>query len=297
MEYVIQTKGLTKVYGSLCAVNNLSLNVKRGDIYGLIGTNGAGKTTLMRMLLGLANSTRGEIELFGSSNLLEGRRKVGALIETPAFYNNETAMENMRRFAILNEGVDDSEIRSLLDFVGLSHTGKKKVGQFSLGMRQRLGIAIALLGRPELLILDEPVNGLDPAGIKDVRDIILKLNSQGVTVLVSSHLLDELGKIATVYGIMSHGFLVEELSAAAVSEKCGGCITISVNDSAGALEIIKEAYPETEAETQAGVVRILSPVSDLSEINALLVSRGIKVYQLKNDSLAAEDFFIERMGR
>ena len=297
MEYVIETSALTKKYGALLAVNGVSLHVKKGEIYGLIGKNGAGKTTLMRLLLGLSKANSGEIRLLDSTELNGARRRIGALIEAPALYKNETAIENMRRFAMLGEKITEGEITRILDFVGLGDTGKKKVGKFSLGMRQRLGIAIALLGNPELLILDEPVNGLDPAGIRDVRDVILKLKEQGVSVLISSHLLDELGKIATTYGIMSYGRLMEELSAEEVKAKCSTSIKIAVDNVEGTLKILNERYPMMKTEPQPGFVRITTPVYDLSELNSLLVYGGIRVYELKNESLALEEFFIERMGR
>lgn len=196
MENILETRSLTKKYGDRIAVNGMSLHVRRGDIYGLIGKNGAGKTSLMKLLLGLTTPDSGEMVLLGERNADRARRKIGSLIEAPALYKNETAFENMKRFAILSP-TSDADIRNLLNLVGLGNTGAKKAGAFSLGMRQRLGIAIALLGNPEVLILDEPINGLDPAGIKEIRDLIIELNRRGVTFLISSHLLDELGKIAT----------------------------------------------------------------------------------------------------
>ncbi len=219
MKYVIQTKSLTKKYGTKIAVDKISLNVRKGDIYGLIGKNGAGKTTLMKLLLGLIYEDDGQINLFNSTSLEKERVKIGSLIEAPAFYKNETAFENLKRFSLLSP-TSNEEIHNLLKLVGLDNTGKKKVGAFSLGMKQRLGIALALLGKPELLILDEPINGLDPSGIKEIRDIILDLNSKGVTFLISSHLLDELGKIATNYGIVSNGKLVEEITSVELNQKC-----------------------------------------------------------------------------
>ena len=212
MEYVIETSGLVKRYGLKKAVNNVSIHVKKGDIYGLIGKNGAGKTTLMKLLLGLTFANRGEMKLFGSDLLNKERSKIGALIEAPGLYTGDTAYGNLKRFGILTDSTEE-EIFDILKLVGLDNVGKKKVKAFSLGMKQRLGIGIALLGSPELLILDEPVNGLDPQGIKEVRDTLLKLNEKGVTVLISSHLLDELGKIATKFGIMRDGELVDEISA------------------------------------------------------------------------------------
>ena len=217
MEYVIETNGLTKKYGEKLAVNKASVHVRKGDIYGLIGKNGAGKTTLMKLLLGLAVPQSGEIKLFGNSDLNLSRKKIGSLIEAPVIFKNETAFENMKRFSILAPTTDE-EIKRILDLVGIGNTGAKKAGAFSLGMKQRLGVGIALLGDPEILILDEPINGLDPAGIKEVRAMIVELNGRGITFMISSHILDELGKIATNYGIM-HAGILEEISAAELAAK------------------------------------------------------------------------------
>lgn len=296
MDYIVETRSLTKKYGNKAAVNEMSLHVKKGDIYGLIGKNGAGKTSLMKLLLGLTLPNAGEIQLFGSSNLAVARQKIGSLIEAPALYKNETAFENMKRFAILSPTSDD-EIHRLLKLVGLDNTGTKKAGKFSLGMRQRLGIAIALLGNPEVMILDEPINGLDPAGIKEIRDIILELNHQGVTFVISSHLLDELGKIATNYGIVSDGVLVEEISAAELEAKCRTSLTIAVDNAPMAMDILMRLHNDFEIESDNNIVHVLSPVKDSSLINEELVRNGVKVYELKNESMGFEDFFIERLGR
>ena len=296
MEYVIETKTLSKKYGEKLAVNGISLHVKKGDIYGLIGKNGAGKTTLMKLLLGLTTANGGEIKLFGSTDLDRARRKIGSLIEAPALYKNETAFENMKRFAILAP-TSDEEIRNLLTLVGLGNVGSKKAGEFSLGMKQRLGIAIALLGNPELLILDEPINGLDPAGIKEIRDMILELNAKGVTFLISSHLLDELGKIATNYGIVSGGLLVEEITSAELEEKCRTSLKLTVDNAPMAMALLSHHHPEIKMEQNENTVRILSAVEDTSAIVEELVKNGIRVYEVKNESQGFEDFFIERMGR
>lgn len=296
MEYVIETKSLTKKFGEKTAVNGISLHVKKGDIYGLIGKNGAGKTTLMKLLLGLTSVSGGEIKLFGSSDLNGARRKIGSLIESPALYKNETAFENMKRFAVLAP-TSDAEIRKLLTLVGLGSAGNKKAGDFSLGMKQRLGIAIALLGNPEILILDEPINGLDPVGIKEIRDIILELHGRGVTFLISSHLLDELGKIATNYGIVSGGVLVEEITAAELEETCRTSLKITAHDAKRAASLIIQYDPNIKTEQTENTVRILSPVADNSVIVELLVKNGIRVYEVKNESQGFEDYFIERLGK
>lgn len=297
MDYVIETNGLCKRYGSKFAVDHMSVHVKEGDIYGLIGKNGAGKTSLMKLLLGLTVPTEGEICFFGNKNLFAAKRKVGSLIEAPGLYKNETAFENMKRFAMLAP-TTDKEIKEILKMVGLDNTGKKKAGAFSLGMRQRLGIAIALLGHPDILILDEPINGLDPAGIKEIRDVIIDLNHKGVTFVISSHLLDELGKIATNYGIVSNGVLVEEITAKELSYKCRTSLKIVTDNSRKAAEVLKAWNPTLRlAVSSDRAISVLSETEDNSEINIMLVNAGVRVYEIKNESIGFEDFFIERMGR
>ncbi len=296
MENILETKSLTKRYGDKIAVNKVSLHVRRGDIYGLIGKNGAGKTSLMKLLLGLTLPDSGKMCLLNEPNANHARSKIGSLIEAPALYKNETAFENMKRFAILSP-TSDREIQNIQDLVGLGNTGMKKAGAFSLGMRQRLGIAIALLGKPEVLILDEPINGLDPAGIKEIRDIIIELNHRGVTFLISSHLLDELGKIATNYGIMSNSALVEEITAETLAARCRTSLKLTTDNAQAALDVLKQNFTGILTETNAQTIYITSPVSDASAINETLVKAGLRVYEITNESIGFEDFFIERLGR
>lgn len=295
---MIKTNGLTKKYGDKAAVNDVSICVEKGDIYGLIGKNGAGKTTLMRLLLGLIDTDSGEIRLFDSDDLPTHRHKIGSIIEEPGLYYGKTAFDNMKTFSLLYDGVTNDEIRECLKKVGLENTGKKKVKGFSLGMRQRLGIAIALMGQPELLILDEPINGLDPAGIKEIRDMILSLNASGVTFMISSHLLDELGKVVTKYGIMADGELVEEISADLLRDRCRKHIAVTVDDAEAAKRIICGAMPGTEIKdgTEENTVYIMSDIDDTSEISRLLVENGMRLYSLMQQGTAFEDYFIERLG-
>ena len=229
-ENVIITKALTKRFGEKLAVNGVDMTVRRGDIYGFIGRNGAGKTTAMKMILSLLTPTDGEVFLFGQKITSESLRKVGSLIESPGIYGGATAYENLKRMCILT-GADEKQIDTLLDFVGLSAFKNKKARTFSLGMKQRLGIAIALIGEPEILILDEPINGLDPQGIKEVRDLIVRVNKEkNVTFLISSHLLSELEKIATVYGIIDKGVLLEEVSAEELEKRFAKNLHIVCDD-------------------------------------------------------------------
>ena len=214
MEYVLQTNGIRKEYGHYKALNGLSMNVPKGSIYGFVGKNGSGKTTLIRLVCGLQLPTDGEMTIYGiaykDKDILKARRRIGAIIETPSVYLDMTAEDNLKeQYRILGMPSFDG-LEDILKLVGLENTGKKKAKNFSLGMRQRLGIAIALAGNPDFLILDEPVNGLDPQGIVEMRELILKLNREhGITVLISSHYLDELSKLATNFGFIEKGRIVK----------------------------------------------------------------------------------------
>lgn len=297
MEYIIETEGLTKRYGKRLCVNNISIHIAKGDIYGFIGRNGAGKTTAMRLILGLARPTSGKIKLFNSDDLNAQRKKIGSLIEAPGLYKRCSALENMKRFSILYGG-DDKEIEELLSFVGLNGVGNKKVGQFSLGMKQRLGIAIALLGDPKVLILDEPVNGLDPAGIKEVRDLLLKLNKEkNVTIMISSHLLDELAKITTKYGIINNGVLVEEIDAPKLMERCKNNIVISCDRLQEAKELLESELKLTNISIVNDKLHIVDEIESTDEINTLLVKNDFKVHEITINKNSFEDYFIERLGR
>lgn len=297
MEYIIETEGLTKRYGKRLCVNNISIHIAKGDIYGFIGRNGAGKTTAMRLILGLARPTSGKIKLFNSDDLNAQRKKIGSLIEAPGLYKRCSALETMKRFSILYGG-DDKEIEELLSFVGLNGVGNKKVGQFSLGMKQRLGIAIALLGNPEVLILDEPVNGLDPAGIKEVRDLLLKLNKEkNVTIMISSHLLDELAKITTKYGIINNGVLVEEIDAPKLMERCKNNIVISCDRLQEAKELLESELKLTNISIVNDKLHIVDEIESTDEINTLLVKNDFKVHEITINKNSFEDYFIERLGR
>lgn len=220
MSVILRTNHITKQYGHRPVVSDLSMTIHKGDIYGFIGKNGAGKTTLIRMITGLARPGDGNILLFGKPDLLEGRARIGTVIESPAFYPGMTARENLIAQCRL-QGEDIRQVDDILTMTGLDDTGKKKARNFSLGMRQRLAIGIALVGQPELLILDEPTNGLDPEGIREVRELILKLNREReITVLISSHILGELSKFATRYGIIHQGKLIEEFTEEELWERC-----------------------------------------------------------------------------
>lgn len=296
METVLRTVGLTKRFGRARAVDHVSMTVNKGDIYGFIGKNGAGKTTFMRVVLGLSAPTEGTVELFGGLSPEEAGKKIGALIEAPGIFPHCTAKENMKRFAILKDE-DESQIDGLLDFVGLGDVGNKKAGKFSLGMKQRLGIAIAMLGDPELLILDEPVNGLDPTGMKEIRDLILRLNREkGITVLISSHLLDELSKIVTRYGIINNGVLVDEIDASEMKAKTGHRLIIVVDDVEKAVSLLEKEVGKDSIGINGHAIGLSSGLDRTAELNALLVKNGVAVSSLSVKTDGLEKYFIEKVG-
>lgn len=259
MEYVLHTEHLSKHYKTFKALDDLSMHVERGAIYGFVGKNGAGKTTLIRLICGLQLPTSGTYSIYGKKNtetgILHTRRKMGAVVETPSIYQYMTAEENIReQYRVLGRP-SFSDIGTLLELVRLSDTGKKKVRNFSLGMRQRLGIAVALAGNPDFLVLDEPVNGLDPQGIIEMRELILRLNREHqITVLISSHILDELARLATHYGFIDSGHMVKEISAKELESACRKCMRLEVSDIHALARVLEQRHMEytilsdTEAE-------------------------------------------------
>ena len=295
MDTILKTNALVKKYGQATVLNNINMTINRGDIYGFVGKNGAGKTTFMRTVLSLTNPTSGEVKLFGDKTIEEVGIRVGSLIEAPGLYKNATAYENLKRFSILY-GADEDKIQEILELVGLGNTGKKKAKDFSLGMRQRLGIAIALLGDPELLLLDEPINGLDPAGIKDIRDLILKLNKEkNITFLISSHLLDELAKVVTKYGFINNGDLFEEIESKKLLEKCKQQVIIEVDDTKKALSILETMIDKKLIKVKDNTIEIDSK-EDTAFINTKLVKGGVSVSSIYSNSISLEDYFMERIG-
>lgn len=296
MKYVLRTDNLTKRFGTKCALNKVNMQIKKGEIYGFIGKNGAGKTTLMRLVLGAAMPSDGEIELFGGEDLSRARHRIGALLEYPCLYKNCTAYENLRRFSLLT-GNSRDDLTEILDMVGLKDVGKKKAGKFSLGMKQRLAIGIALLGDPEFLVLDEPINGLDPAGIKEIRDVILRLNRErGVTFLISSHLLDELSKIVTTYGIIKDGVLIEQISAAELEASCRHHLQITVSDPDKALALLSCITDRSAIKVEGNSLYLYDLIDKSDRINRLLVRHNIMVSEIKVQTSSLEEYFLERMG-
>lgn len=299
MEYVLETHAITKRYRHFTALNGLTMRIPKGAIYGFVGRNGAGKTTLIRLICGLQEPTAGSYTLYGVKNtesgILRSRRRMGAVVESPAIYPDMTARENIRQqYRVLGLPSDDG-IDELLHLVGLGDTGTKKAKNFSLGMRQRLGIAIALSGNPDFLLLDEPVNGLDPQGIIEMRELIVKLNREhGITVLISSHILDELSRLATHYGFIDGGRMIKEMSAEELEAHCRRCIRIEVSDTKAlgrVLDGIKAEYHMTD-DSRADIYAEI-PVTAL--VMALAKENCI-VSHLTEQEESLESFYMNLVG-
>lgn len=299
MEYVLTTEALCKYYKHFKALNGLTMHVPKGAIYGIVGKNGAGKTTLIRLLCGLQEPTKGSFCLYGVQNNHKGiqkaRRRIGAVVETPSIYLNMTAEKNIKeQYRVL--GLPSFEgIKELLDLVGIGDTGKKKAKNFSLGMRQRLGIAIALCGDPDFLVLDEPVNGLDPQGIIEMRELILKLNRERqITVLISSHILDELSRLATHYGFIDNGQIVKEISAPELEAACRKCLRMEVTD----LRVLAQVCDSLKLEYQIvsdAMVDIYGKVR-ITEFVLALAKGGCEVLSVDERDESLESYYVSLIG-
>nr|WP_246600086.1 ATP-binding cassette domain-containing protein [Gordonibacter massiliensis (ex Traore et al. 2017)] len=275
------------------------MHVNQGDVYGFVGRNGAGKTTVMRMLAGLAAADGGEVRVFGTDPKEAGTsRRIGALIEAPGLYGSMTAYDNMMLKALALGLVDPKDkVRNLLAFTGLSGVGSKKTRHFSMGMKQRLGLALALLGDPDLLLLDEPLNGLDPEGAREVRQLIMHLNDQrGITVVVSSHALEQLGKMATRYGVIREGRMVREMSAADVDQECSDFLRLDAANPTLALAVLQERFPALRFQSMPDAsIRMFGSV-DAGEVGSALNEAGIAIQGLYAHKRDLEEFFVEMMG-
>ena len=299
MDYVLRTNALSKKYKDYKALNGLSMNVPKGAIYGFVGKNGAGKTTLIRLICGLQEPTSGEYTLYGTRNtdkeILKARRRMGAVVETPSIYLDMAAEDNLKQqYRILGlpsyDGLED-----ILKLVRLDKTGKKKAKHFSLGMRQRLGIAIALVGDPDFLVLDEPVNGLDPQGIIEMREIILKLNrEQQITVLISSHILDELSRVATHYGFIDKGQIVKEISAKELDTVCRKCIRLEVTNTrtlSRVLDGMNVEYTIVSDKAADVYARI-----NVSKLTLALAKENCEVISMKERDESLESYYVGLVG-
>jgi ABC-2 type transport system ATP-binding protein len=299
MDYVLRTNALSKHYGKFKALDGLSMNVPKGSIYGFVGKNGAGKTTLIRLICGLQSPTSGDYALYGIDSrekaIVKSRRRMGAVVEAPAIYLDMTAEENLKQqYQIL--GLPSYEgIPELLKLVGLENTEKKKAKNFSLGMRQRLGIAVALCGDPDFLVLDEPVNGLDPQGIVEIRELILKLNRERqITVLISSHILDELSKLATHYGIIDGGRMVKELSAEELDAVCRKCVRMEVTDTRALARVLDAMNLEYKIISET-IADVFAKVN-VTQLAAALAKENCEVLSMQEHDETLKSYYISLVG-
>lgn len=299
MEYVLKTDVLKKCYGNCKALDGLTMNVPKGAIYGFVGKNGAGKTTLIRLLCGLQEPSEGSFSIYGincrQKEIVKSRRRMGAVVETPSVYLDMTAEENLKQqYRILGLPSFDG-LSDILKLVGLADTGNKKAKNFSLGMRQRLGIAVALAGDPDFLVLDEPVNGLDPQGIIEIRELILKLNRERqITVLISSHILDELSRFATYYGFIDKGRMVKEISAKELEMVCRKCIRIEVSDIKALTRVLDGRGLDYNllSGTQADIFAKVK----VSELVRELDTRNCEVISMQEKDESLESYYVSLIG-
>ncbi len=299
MEYVLETHALTKTYKRFTALDGLTMRIPKGAIYGFVGRNGAGKTTLIRLICGLQTPTSGSYSLYGTpydtAGIARSRVRMGAVVETPSIYLDMTAADNIReQYRVLGVPSDEG-ITELLTLVGLTDTGKKAAKHFSLGMRQRLGIAIALAGNPDFLVLDEPINGLDPQGIVEMRELILKLNRErAITVLISSHILDELSRLATHYGFIDGGRMIREMSAEEVEMRCRKCVRVEVSDTKPLARVLTKMGIEYRIEDEARA-DIYADVQVTSLVEALSAEH-CTVYAMREQDESLESFYMNLVG-
>ena len=299
MEYILETNQLEKIYHHFKAINNLNIHVPKGSIYGLIGKNGAGKTTLIRLICGLQKPTNGTYAIYNVLNtdkqILNVRKRMGAIVETPSIRLDATAEDNLKeQYKILGLPSLDN-LSEILKLVGLNETGKKKARNFSLGMKQRLGIAIALVGNPDFLILDEPINGLDPEGIIEIRELILKLNKEkGITFLISSHYLDELSKIATDYGFLNKGKIIKEITKQQLEENCRKRIEVKVSNLKECIRYLEENILSYEIKND-GKINIYDTVN-ITEFVVALSKRDCMIEEFNEKEESLENYYINLIG-
>lgn len=299
MEYILQTSALGKNYREFKALENFNISVPKGAIYGLVGKNGAGKTTLLRLICGLQTPSYGTYSLYGVNNespdITRSRRRMGAVVETPSIYLDMTAENNLKQQCRILGLPDFSCVPELLELVGLPDTGKKKARNFSLGMRQRLGIAVALCGDPDFLVLDEPVNGLDPQGIVEMRELILRLNREkNITVLISSHILDELSRLATHYGFIDGGSMLQEISAKELENVCRKYIRVTVSNIKALVQVLDSMGMEytVRSDTVADIYSIVG----ITELTLALAQQNCKVEAIQERGETLEDYYINLVG-
>ncbi len=300
-EMFVTSSKLTKLYGQTAALKNASIAIRRGSIYGLVGNNGAGKTTFLKILAGQIYPTEGSFVMLGADskeNLGAVRKRTGAIIENPGFYPKLTAKQNLEYYRIQRGIPGKNVVDRMLEEVGLSNVAKRRFENLSLGMKQRLGLALALMGEPEFLILDEPINGLDPAGIVEIRNLLLKLNREkGVTILISSHILTELQNIATDYGFLNKGEVVEQISAEKLREKCCAYLEIKVTDAAAYAALLETELLCTKYRVLPGnCIHILERVDNIQDYSALAVKHGIGLLGFEMKEINLENYYMQLIG-
>lgn len=300
-EVILATNNLTKKYKNISAVSNINLELKQGEIYGLVGKNGAGKTTLLRLLTGQAYSTEGTISIFDASSeeaLNKGRKRIGAIIEDPCFYSYMNAEQNLEYYRI-QRGIPGKHcVQQALEEVGLSDTGNKKYKSFSLGMKQRLGLALALMNKPEILLLDEPINGLDPFGIVEIRNLLIKLNQEkNITILISSHILSELSNLVTYYGFIDKGILIKQLSAEDLSKECNKYVELKVDKVEMMTALLEKKLGCTAYKvTPDYAIHIYEYLDQPAKISELAVTNGIGLNSIIVKDINLENYFIQLVG-
>ena len=298
MEHVICLNGLTKYYGKKCVVDHVSLMIEKGHIYGLIGPNGAGKTTIMKMIAGITLPSEGSISLFGTSKHLDQEReRASFMIEAPYLDKSFTARENMEYISRLRGVADPDRIEEMLALTGLSHTGKKLVKQFSLGMKQRLGIAMALLPDPEVMILDEPVNGLDPEGIVEIRNLLKRLmEERGITILISSHLLAELSELCTDFAIIDQGAVIECLSKEQLEEQCKNYLEVMTTDQNKLATVLEQTLSITQYKVmEENEIRIYEKLDQLEDISRAITSAGLTILRFTIEGENLEEYYLSKV--
>lgn len=299
-EIVLQTKGLTKKYKNFIALNNADMTVYRKDVYGLIGRNGAGKTTLMKTVTGLTQKTEGEFEVFGknSSEYEDEKKRVGCLIENPAFFPNLTAYQNLRYYSYQKGITDLKQIDDALELVKLTDVKDRKFRKFSLGMKQRLGIAFAMLDNPDLIILDEPINVLDPIGISELRETFRKLNEErGITLVISSHILTELYAVANRFLFIENGRVLKEVTKDELDLECSRCIVVRSDDTKRGAMMIEDKLGINDFKViDDREIRIYKPNTDPAEVNQALVTGGLRVSEIFESGVSLEDYFKQLVG-
>lgn len=300
MKYIIETKNLTKMYGKEIGVDSINIKVKKGTIYGLLGRNGAGKTTLMCMLMNLYYPTSGEIFLFGENyqNNPQLYKRIGSIIEAPGFYENLTGEENLKYFAKLRGNYNKEDLDYALNVMNLDNAKEKVFGKYSMGMKQRLSIAAAIMHKPEILILDEPINGLDPVGINEVRKYLKRLcHEQGVTILISSHILGEIERLVDTIGVIHEGKLIEEISMETLQKSTDNYVEFEVSNIEKASQILKDKFSiENYIKVQNNALRIYSNFENRGKINNEFVEEGIEVSKIVPGEYKLEDYFSRLIG-